>query len=124
MHWWLLSGEFDPDLMHQYIPNSRVSGLSRLSSHEREVVGEELSGHSVHEAWKVPRLGCLGGEHLRAFTDGGFHGAPDPHQTGDCTRITVVRHVLAQRCLEVDLLSGRLQLQVPRNEALVADQQA
>src|SRR5215213_8668695 len=34
-------------------PNSRVSGLSRLSRHEREVVGEELSGHSVHEAWKV-----------------------------------------------------------------------
>src|SRR3954469_479712 len=69
----------------EYIPNSRVSRLSRLSSHEREVVGEELSGHSVHEAWKVPRLGCLGGEHLRAFTDGGFHGAPDPHQTGDGT---------------------------------------
>src|SRR3954454_11716537 len=35
------------------LPNSRVSGLSRLSRHKREVVGEELSGHSVHEAWKV-----------------------------------------------------------------------
>src|SRR3954462_4138977 len=66
-------------------PNSRVSGLSRLSRHKREVVGEELSGHSVHEAWKVPRLSCLGGEHLREFADGGFHGAPGPHQTGDRT---------------------------------------
>src|SRR3954447_16398295 len=100
------------------------SGLSRLSRHEREVVGEELSGHSVLEAWKVPRLGCLGGEHLREFADGGFHGAPGPHQTGDGTGITAVRHVLAQRRLEVDLMGRRLPLQVSGNEALVADQQA
>src|SRR3954449_4860721 len=32
---------------------SGFSGLSRLSGHKREVVGEELSGHSVHEAWKA-----------------------------------------------------------------------
>src|SRR3954452_20750931 len=92
-------------------PNSRVSGLSRLSRHKREVVGEELSGHSVHEAWKVPRLSCLGGEHLREFADGGFHGAPGPHQTGDVTGITVVGHVLAQLRLEVDLMGRRLPLQ-------------
>ena len=86
------------------IPNSRVSRPSGLSRHEREVVGEELSGHSVHEAWKVPRLSCLGGEPLREFADGGFHGAPDPHQTGDGAGITAIRHVLAQRRLEVDLM--------------------
>src|SRR4051794_40397691 len=107
----------------QAVPNSRVSGLSRLSRHKREVVGEELSGHSVHEAWKVPRLSCLGGEHLREFADGGFHGAPGPHQTGDGTGITVVRHVLAQRRLEVDVVGRRLGLQLARNETLVADQQ-
>src|SRR3954468_18840966 len=106
------------------LPNSRVSGLSRLSRHKREVVGEELSGHSVHEAWKVPRLGSLGGDHLREFADGGFHGAPGPHQTGDGAAITAVRHVLAQRCLEVDGVGRRLCLQLARNEALVADQQA
>src|SRR3954453_7416990 len=106
------------DYRSDRIPNSRVSGLSRLSRHKREVVGEELSGHSVHEAWKVPRLSCLGGEHLREFADGGFHGAPGPHQTGDGTGITVVRHVLAERRLDVDVVGCRLCLQLARNETL------
>src|SRR5918994_1974702 len=52
-------------------------------------------------------LGCLGGEHLREFADGGFHGAPGPHQTGDGAGIPAVRHVLAQRRLEVDVAASR-----------------
>src|SRR4051794_21862533 len=51
---------------------------SRLCSHEGEVVGEELSGHWIDKASKVACLGRLGGEHLREFADGGFHGASDP----------------------------------------------
>src|SRR3954468_2123070 len=44
------ASEYDSLTFTQF---SGFSGLSRLSGHEREVVGEELSGHSVHEAWKA-----------------------------------------------------------------------
>src|SRR5690349_22935649 len=68
---------------HQETRFPSFSWPSRLCSHEGEVVGEELSGHSIDKASKVACLGRLGGEHLREFADGGFHGASDPHQAGE-----------------------------------------
>src|SRR3954453_19098405 len=72
---------------------------SRLCSHEGGVVGEELSGHWIDKASKVACLGRLGGEHLREFAGGGFHGASDPHQAGERVGIAGIGHVLAQQRL-------------------------
>src|SRR3954464_29139 len=97
---------------------------SRLCSHEGGGVGEELSGHWIDKASKVACLGRLGGEPLREFADGGFHGASDPPQAGERVGIAGIGHVLAQQRLEIDGVGCRLGLQLLGDEALVADQQA
>src|SRR3982751_5271285 len=83
---------------------------SRLCSHEGEVVGEELSGHWIDKASKVACLGRLGGEHLREFADGGFHGASDPPQAGERVGIAGIGHVRAEQRLEIDVVGRRLGL--------------